>query len=64
MAVQGLEDAEADLAGAIRRLVGPRCLMTTGQDLHGNVSARLVRPVFPLDPAMAWEPDVRLFGDQ
>ena len=45
MAVQGLEDAEADLAGAIRRLVGPRCLFTTGQDLHGNVSARLVELV-------------------
>jgi microcystin degradation protein MlrC len=43
MAVQGLEDAEADLAAAIRRLVGPRCLVTTGQDLHGNVSARLVK---------------------
>jgi microcystin degradation protein MlrC len=45
MAVQGMEDAEADLAGAIRRLVGPRCLMSTGQDLHGNVSARLVELV-------------------
>ena len=42
MFVEGMEDAEADLAAAIRHLVGPRCLVSTGQDLHGNVSARLV----------------------
>jgi microcystin degradation protein MlrC len=41
MFVEGMEDAEADLA-AIRDLVGPRCPIATGQDLHGNVSARLV----------------------
>lgn len=45
MTVQGLDDAEADLAAAIRDLVGPRCLISAGMDLHGNVSADLVRQV-------------------
>ncbi len=42
MNVQGMDDAEADLAAAIRDLVGPACLISAGMDLHGNVSARLV----------------------
>ncbi len=42
MHVQGLEDAEADLVGAIRMIVGPDCLISAGMDLHGNVSDRLV----------------------
>ncbi|MGH2533481.1 MAG: M81 family metallopeptidase [Thermomicrobiales bacterium] len=42
MHVQGLDDAEADLAAAIRSLVGPDCLISAGMDLHGNVSPRLV----------------------
>jgi len=45
MFVERMEDAEADLAGAIRGLVGQDCLISTGQDLHGNVSARLVELV-------------------
>lgn len=45
MTVQGLDDAEADLAAAIRALVGPDCLISAGMDLHGNVSARLVELV-------------------
>jgi microcystin degradation protein MlrC len=45
MFVEGMEDAEADLAAAVRDLVGPACLVATGQDLHGNVSARLVELV-------------------
>lgn len=45
MNVEGMDDAEADLAAAIRELVGPGCLISTGQDLHGNVSARLVELV-------------------
>ena len=45
MFVEGMEDAEADLAGAIREFVGPRCLISASQDLHGNVSARLVELV-------------------
>ena len=36
-----------------------------GRPGHPGLTYRRVpRPVFPLDPAMAWEPDVRLFGDQ
>src|SRR6185295_13115107 len=42
MNVLGMDDAEADLAAAIRDLVGPGCLISAGMDLHGNVSARLV----------------------
>lgn len=45
MAVQGLDDAEADLATAVRALVGPDCLISAGMDLHGNVSAALVEQV-------------------
>lgn len=45
MNVLGMDDAEADLAAAIRALVGPDCLISAGMDLHGNVSARLVELV-------------------
>ena len=42
MYVQGMADAEADLASAIRGVVGPNCLVSGSFDLHGNVSERLV----------------------
>jgi microcystin degradation protein MlrC len=45
MSVSGLDDAEGDLAGDIRRLVGERCLISASLDLHGNVSARLVEQI-------------------
>ncbi|HEU5015821.1 MAG TPA: M81 family metallopeptidase [Roseiflexaceae bacterium] len=45
MNVLGMDDAEADLATAIRAMVGPDCLISAGMDLHGNVSARLVEQV-------------------
>src|SRR4029079_1578476 len=45
MNVLGMDDAEADLAAAIRDLVGPGCLISAGLDLHGNVSGRLVQLV-------------------
>jgi microcystin degradation protein MlrC len=45
MAVDGLDDAESDLAEAVRAVVGPACLISAGMDLHGNVSARLVAQV-------------------
>jgi microcystin degradation protein MlrC len=45
MSVQGMDDAEGDLTSAIREAVGPRCLISAGMDLHGNVSERLVRNV-------------------
>lgn len=45
MNVLGMDDAEADLAAAIRQLVGPECLISAGMDLHGNVSAALVELV-------------------
>ena len=45
MSVLGMDDAEGDLAAAVRALVGPRCLISASMDLHGNVSARLVEYV-------------------
>ena len=45
MNVQGLDDAERDLAADLRRLVGPRCLISASMDLHGNVSPDFVRLV-------------------
>jgi microcystin degradation protein MlrC len=41
MTVVGLTDAEADLAGSLRSVVGPSALISASMDLHGNVSARL-----------------------
>lgn len=45
MNVLGMDDAEADLAAALREVVGSDCLISAGMDLHGNVSARLVELV-------------------
>ncbi|MBA8792424.1 microcystin degradation protein MlrC [Friedmanniella endophytica] len=41
MNVVGMDDAEGDLAVAVREVVGPDVIMSTGMDLHGNVSWRL-----------------------
>ena len=41
MNVQGMDDAEADLARAIRTRVGPSCLIAASMDLHGNVTPEL-----------------------
>lgn len=45
MNVLGMDDAEADLAEAIRGVVGDDCLIVAGMDLHGNISPRLVAAV-------------------
>lgn len=45
MSVVGMQDAEADLAGAIRRAVGDDTLISASMDLHGNVSPALSRAV-------------------
>ena len=45
MSVIGMDDAEGDLATAIRGMVGSRCLISAGMDLHGNVTSRLVECV-------------------
>lgn len=39
--VVGLDDMEGDLALAVRAVVGPDCLISSGMDLHGNVSRTL-----------------------
>lgn len=45
MSVLGLDDAEGDLIAAIRELVGPECIISTGMDLHGNVTEQLVENI-------------------
>jgi microcystin degradation protein MlrC len=45
MAVAGMDDPEADLAAAIRALVGPDCLISVSSDLHGNVTPEFVGAV-------------------
>lgn len=45
MSVVGMDDAEGELANAIRELVGPACVISAGMDLHGNVSDTLVGAV-------------------
>lgn len=45
MSVIGMDDAEGDLITAIRKEVGPECIISTGMDLHGNVSEVLVGAV-------------------
>lgn len=43
MSVVGLDDPEGDLAAAVRGVVGSEVLISTGMDLHGNVSWRLAQ---------------------
>ena len=45
MAVEGLDDAEADLLESIRARIGPQMPVTCSQDLHGNVSDALMEMV-------------------
>jgi len=42
MAVEGLEDAEADFIAAVRDLVGQSCLISASYDLHGNLSGAIM----------------------
>jgi microcystin degradation protein MlrC len=42
MSVEGLTDAEGDLATAVRDVVGPGALISASMDPHGNMSRRLV----------------------
>jgi microcystin degradation protein MlrC len=41
MSVVGMNDAEGDMISRIRKVVGPKTLISTSMDLHGNVSWRL-----------------------
>ena len=43
--VVGLDDMEGDLATAVRAVVGADCLISSGMDLHGNVSRTLAETV-------------------
>lgn len=45
MSVLGMDDAEGDLITSIRALVGPGCIISTGMDLHGNVTESLVENI-------------------
>ncbi len=42
MNVQGMDDAEGDLATAVRHITGPDCLISASMDLHGNISQRFI----------------------
>lgn len=42
MAVEGIDDAEADFIGAVRAQVGPDPLISASYDLHGNLSAAIM----------------------
>ncbi len=41
MVVEGLDDAETDLLGRIRMVVGPDAIVSASMDLHGNVTREL-----------------------
>ena len=41
MSVVGLDDPEGDFIVRIRKVIGPRTIISTSMDLHGNVSWRL-----------------------
>ncbi|GAA4894334.1 microcystin degradation protein MlrC [Stackebrandtia albiflava] len=41
MSVEGLDDAEGDLAARVRDVVGPKVLVSASMDPHGNVSRLL-----------------------
>lgn len=43
MSVVGLDDPEGDYLLRIRKVVGPKTLISTSMDLHGNVSWRLAQ---------------------
>lgn len=42
MSVEGMTDAEGDLATAVRRVIGPGALVSAPMDPHGNMSRTLV----------------------
>lgn len=42
MAVEGIDDAEADFIGAVRDLVGPDAFISASYDLHGNLSGAII----------------------
>lgn len=45
MFVEGMTDAEADLAGAVRHVVGPDAFIAASMDLHGNLSHAYVKQI-------------------
>ena len=42
MFVEGMQDAEADWYRAVRKVVGPDCLLSASYDLHGNISQPII----------------------
>ncbi|CAN5760877.1 M81 family metallopeptidase [soil metagenome] len=45
MMVDGMDDAEADLAADIRAIVGPQARIAASMDLHGNISQTYVASI-------------------
>jgi len=42
MFVDGMQDAEGDWYASVRKVVGPKCLISASYDLHGNISKRVI----------------------
>jgi microcystin degradation protein MlrC len=42
MFVDGMEDSEGDWYAAVRKVVGPKCLLSASYDLHGNISKGVI----------------------
>ena len=42
MFVDGMEDSEGDWYASLRKVVGPKCLLSASYDLHGNISKRVI----------------------
>ena len=45
MLVAGMSDAEADLAAAVRQVVGPDAIIAASMDLHGNISHAFIAQI-------------------
>ena len=43
MKVDGMDDAEADLAASVRAVIGPHARIAASMDLHGNITENYVR---------------------
>jgi len=45
MCVEDMDDSEAELLRRIRTVIGPKAIVSTSMDLHGNVSRKLIHGV-------------------
>jgi microcystin degradation protein MlrC len=52
-----------DLRAAARHALLALTPGAVNQDISSLTYRRVPRPVFPLDPTMSWEPEIRLIGE-